>query len=250
MIKPAESETVVPDRRFVRALFSALAPKYEEALLVYSIGQDLRWKHTMIDRLPLRPGDRALDLASGTGLVLDRLARQLGSSAVVGLDPNRTMLTQPRPGSRPGALVQGNAERLPFRDARFDVVTAGYLFKYVDLDRLLREIRRVLRPGGRIGGYDFSSPRRDTTNGRLYAIYLTRILPWLGRHRRGSSVNWRELLDFLSDVAERSAWENRILIALESNGFVDIRRVPSLGGAITWVWARVDGVATSSSPEG
>ena len=241
MTLSASPKTLVPDRQFVSNLFSSLAPRYEEALLVYSLGQDLRWKRTMIDRLPVQPGDRALDLACGTGLVLDRLSRQLGRSSVTGLDPNRTMLTQPQRTPRLGRLVQANAERIPFRDATFDVVTAGYLFKYVDLDLLFREVRRVLAPGGRIGGYDFSSPRRGTPVGRLYGVYLNRVLPWLGRHRGGLQVDWRQLLKFLADVAERSGWEDRILLALKSNGFVDIRRVASLGGAITWIWARVEG---------
>ncbi|MFZ0891106.1 MAG: class I SAM-dependent methyltransferase [Thermoplasmata archaeon] len=240
MTQSAPTEAVVPDRRFVHNLFSSLAPRYEEALLVYSLGQDLRWKRTMIDRLPLHRGDRALDLACGTGLVLDRLRRRLGSSSVTGLDPNRTMLTQPHRTSGARRLVQANAERIPFRDATFDVVTAGYLFKYVDLNQLCREMRRVLAPGGRIGGYDFSSPRRGTAAGRLYGVYLSRVLPWLGRHRGELQVNWRQLLEFLADVAERSGWEDRILLALRSNGFVDIRKIASLGGAITWIWARAD----------
>jgi demethylmenaquinone methyltransferase / 2-methoxy-6-polyprenyl-1,4-benzoquinol methylase len=240
MTASTPTRTMVPDRRFVRNLFSSLAPRYEEALLVYSLGQDLRWKRTMLDRLALHRGDRALDLACGTGLVLDRLRRQLGSSSVTGLDPNRTMLTQPHLPMGARRLVQANAERIPFRDGSFDVVTAGYLFKYVDLEQLFHEVRRVLAPGGRIGGYDFSSPRRGTPSGRLYGVYLGRVLPWLGRHREELQVNWRQLLEFLADVAERSGWEERILDVLRSNGFVDIRRVASLGGAITWVWARVD----------
>jgi demethylmenaquinone methyltransferase / 2-methoxy-6-polyprenyl-1,4-benzoquinol methylase len=241
MTLAAHSERVVPDRRFVRSLFSALAPRYEEAVLAYSLGQDLRWKRTMIDRLPLHRGDRALDLACGTGLVIDRLGRQLGRSSVTGLDPNRMMLTQTPRTTTAGRLVQANAERIPFRDATFDVVTAGYLFKYVDLDRLFQEVRRVLAPGGRVGGYDFSSPRRGTPVGRLYGVYLHRMLPWLGRRRGGLDVNWRQLLEFLADVAERSGWEDRIDLALRSNGFVNIRKVASLGGAITWIWARVEG---------
>ena len=233
--------SAVPDRRFVRDLFAWLAPRYEQALLVYSLGQDLRWKHVMVDRLRLEDGAHALDLASGTGLVLDRLSHRLGDSSVLGLDVNRPMLRRSRDQNPGRRLIQATAEELPFRSNSFDVVTAAYLFKYVRLGRLAEEVRRVLRPGGRLAGYDFSRPRDQTLAGPLYAFYLRTVLPWLGRTRAPSDRGWSELLQFLSQIAENSGWEKRILPALASNGFYDIQLLPSMGGAITWVWATTAG---------
>ncbi|MGC2034229.1 MAG: class I SAM-dependent methyltransferase [Thermoplasmata archaeon] len=228
----------VPDRGLVRDLFAWLAPRYDAAVATYSWGQDLRWKHTLLRRLGPRPGQRALDLACGTGLISERLGRVLGAGSVIGLDMNRDMLEHSRRPVADRRSVLADSESLPFRSQSFDLVTAGYLFKYVHLDRLCAEIRRVLRPGGRFGGYDFSRPLVHTPAGWLYAQYLGHLLPWLGRRRDQEGDDWERLLSFLSDIAPRSGWEDRVGRALGDAGFDHVELVPSLGGAITWVWAR------------
>jgi ubiquinone/menaquinone biosynthesis methyltransferase len=227
-----------PDRSFVSGLFNWLAPRYDEALQAYSLGQDMRWKEVLVGRLRVSPGERALDLACGTGGLLDRLSRAAGSDRVVGLDASRPMLRRGQSAAGRGRRIQADAEALPFTDRQFDVVTAGYLLKYVRLGPLLAEVFRVLRPGGRFGGYDFSAPRITTPSGRAYSLYLHRLLPWLGRIRSRSDPGWRTLFDFLSAVSETSGWESRIAAVLTATGFDQVRAVPSLGGAITWVWAR------------
>ena len=244
---PSGRPGTLPEPEFVRALFSWLAPRYEEALLLYSLGLDLRWKHTLLAPLRPRPGERALDLACGTGLILDRLGRRLGHRAVVGLDPNRAMLLAQDRRFRGAPRVQATAEALPFRSASFDLVTAGYLPKYVRLDRFACEVHRVLRPGGRLAAYDFSRPTPDAF-GRLYALYLDRALPWLGRRRDRTSATWSTLLEFLRDIARRSGWEERIGPALRAAGFDPICRRVALGGAVTWVWAVANHRSTRSLP--
>jgi len=245
--RPSGRPGTLPEPEFVRALFSWLAPRYEEALLLYSLGLDLRWKHTLLAPLRPRPGERALDLACGTGLILDRLGRRLGHRAVVGLDPNRAMLLAQDRRFRGAPRVQATAEALPFRSASFDLVTAGYLPKYVRLDRFACEVHRVLRPGGRLAAYDFSHPTPDAF-GRLYALYLDRALPWLGRRRDRTSATWSTLLEFLRDIARRSGWEERIGPALRAAGFDPICRRVALGGAVTWVWAVANHRSTRSLP--
>jgi demethylmenaquinone methyltransferase / 2-methoxy-6-polyprenyl-1,4-benzoquinol methylase len=230
--------SVIPDRQVVSTLFSGLATRYNRVLLGYSLGQDLRWKEVLIRRLQPARGERALDLACGTGLILDRLSRVLGESHVVGADINRNMLLEMRHAGAPYQVVQSNAERLPLRPNEFDLVTAGYVLKYVRQDRFFQEVARVLRPGGRFGGYDFSRPLRGTPMGRLYSMYLHRLLPWFGGRPGQGTDTWRSVFDFLSQVAETSGWEDRVGEALERAGFVDVELVPSFGGAITWVWAR------------
>jgi demethylmenaquinone methyltransferase / 2-methoxy-6-polyprenyl-1,4-benzoquinol methylase len=236
----AGSETL-PDRRFVTNLFAGLAPRYNGVLLGYSFGQDLRWKEVLIRRLQLQPSDWALDLACGTGLVLDRLSRILDEPHLLGADINRSMLLEMRRARSPHSIVQSDAQRLPLASSVFDVVTAGYLLKYVDLERFFLEVARVLRPGGRFGGYDFSRPVRGTVSGRIYSVFLRRLLPWIGRGRDRNGDSWRAVFDFLPRVAEASGWEYRVTEALDRAGFVEARVVPSLGGAITWVWARTRG---------
>jgi ubiquinone/menaquinone biosynthesis methyltransferase len=230
--------SVVPDRRVVTNLFSGLAMHYNRVLQGYSFGQDMRWKEVLIRRLHPTRGERALDLACGTGLILDRLSRMLGRSRVIGADINRSMLLEMRRRGAPYRAVQSNAERLPLCSNQFDLVTAGYLLKYVQLDRFFREVARVLRPGGRFGGYDFSRPLRGTPIGRLYSVYLHRLLPWFGGRASQGTDSWRSVFDFLSQVAEASGWEDHVGAALRGAGFTDVELTPSLGGAITWVWAR------------
>ena len=226
-----------PARPFVNGLFHWLAEDYDRAVLTYSLGQDLRWKSTLIKTIRPRSGDRALDLACGTGLIMERLGRELGDPAIVGMDINRTMLLKARGYGRDRKLIQGDAESIPLADASFDIVTAGYLPKYVELDRFAREVARVLRPGGRFASYDFSRPLHATLAGRAYSLYLHRVLPGVASGFSNGDSSWRTLFEFLAHMAETSEWETRIVAALEGAGFRSIQMVPSLGGAVTWVWA-------------
>ena len=234
---PGHPAQAVPDRLRVGQLFDWLAPRYDSAVVAYSLAQDLRWKFELVRRLRPRRGERALDLACGTGLIYDRLARRLGVRSVVGLDVNRTMLERARAHGPPRQLVLGDSLRLPFRDAAFDLVTAGYLFKYVPLERLASEVRRVLRPRGRFGGYDFSAPIESTPVGRGYGLYLRHVLPSLARFSTAGEDGLRSLFAFLERVASTSQWESRVEDAFRGAGFEELVRVPSLGGAVTWFWA-------------
>jgi demethylmenaquinone methyltransferase / 2-methoxy-6-polyprenyl-1,4-benzoquinol methylase len=235
--RAAEGAGSVPDRRFVGELFEWLAPRYDAALRLYSLGQDLRWKSELLRGLRSRTGDRALDLACGTAGIYDRLSRRLGPERVVGLDVNVEMMRAAPPTSPRRQLVRGDAVRLPFEDRSFDLVTAGYLFKYVRREELAAELRRVLRPGGRFAGYDFSAPRPGTMASRWYALFLLKVLPWLGRRRDRGGARWAGLLEFLGRIATGSRWEDEIERTLRSAGFEGIDLRPDLGGAITWVWA-------------
>lgn len=243
MTPPSNRETAhhsspVPPRDYVGRLFDELAPVYDGVLRGYSLGQDLRWKDVLLRRLHPRAGERVLDLACGTGLIFERLARMAGESNVVGLDLNRAMLQELVRQRGRGRIVQADAESLPFAARTFNVVTAGYLLKYVGLERFLSEVDRVLQPGGRFGGYDFSRPLAGTLSGTAYSVYLHRILPALGRRSTDRPVGWREVFGFLSEVTEASRWEDRVRDHLSRAGFADVEVVPSLGGAITWVWAQ------------
>ena len=226
-----------PARPFVKGLFHWLAEDYDRAVLTYSLGQDLRWKSTLVKAVRPRPGDRALDLACGTGLIMERLGRELGDPAVVGMDINRTMLLKARGYGADRNLIQGDAESIPLADASVDIVTAGYLPKYVQLDRFAREVARVLRTGGRFACYDFSRPLRATLTGRAYSLYLHRVLPGVAGGFANGDSSWRTLFEFLAHVAETSGWETRIVAALDGAEFESVKTVPSLGGAVTWVWA-------------
>jgi demethylmenaquinone methyltransferase/2-methoxy-6-polyprenyl-1,4-benzoquinol methylase len=242
------SKADVPHRRFVRQLFRGLAPRYDRIVLAYSLGQDLRWKQQLLRRVRISPGDRALDLATGTGLLLDRLAARIPDSQLVGADINRSMLLARSPRLPLRRLVQADAERLPFATGSFDVVTAGYLLKYVDLERFAREIARVLRPGGRFGGYDFSRPQHGTAMGELYSVYLHKVLPAVGPATSQLPSDAAELFGFLASVAESSGWEERAPGAFARAGLGEVELSPSLGGAITWIVVQRSARASSGLP--
>jgi demethylmenaquinone methyltransferase/2-methoxy-6-polyprenyl-1,4-benzoquinol methylase len=235
-----------PPRPEVEGWFDWLSARYEPALSAFTLGQDWRWKHELLRGLDLRPRDHVVDLACGTGLVLERLAARRPPPRRVGVDLNRAMMAVGRR-RRPGeAWVQADAIRLPFRSATFDAATAAYLPKYVEPDTFAAELRRVLRPDGRVGVYDFSMPRAGLA-GAGYAIYLHEVLPRIFRSESGDRSEGG-LFRFLDGLARTSGWEERLPLALREAGFRRVRTRVSLGGAVTWVWA--DGDATEGNAAG
>ena len=142
-----------------RALFAPLGPTYDRVGAALSFGQDPRWRRFLVSRLPVDEG-RALDVATGTGLVAARLHER--GFRVTGLDQSPEMLARARErlGGR-AELVEGSADALPFPDAAFDHLTFTYLLRYVDDPAAtLAELARVVRPGGTIAMLEFGLPAR------------------------------------------------------------------------------------------
>jgi demethylmenaquinone methyltransferase/2-methoxy-6-polyprenyl-1,4-benzoquinol methylase len=232
----------VPDRALVERVFDSLADRYDFAVVVGTLGQDLRWKHALVRSVRPRPGERALDLACGTGLVVERLRRAVGRTGTVwGLDRNDPMLRGAVRRRGSGPWLRGTATALPVRTASVDIVTAAYLPKYVPREIWTAEVRRVLKPGGRFAAYDFAPPRRSAL-GRGYRGFVGWALPRLGRVVRSDAERWRELASFLRDAALGSPWESELAAALDRTGFVDVRWRVSLGGAVALVSARTPSV--------
>jgi demethylmenaquinone methyltransferase / 2-methoxy-6-polyprenyl-1,4-benzoquinol methylase len=187
------------------ALFQGLPRHYDRMGAALSFGQDPRWRRALVHTLDPRPGERVLDVATGTGMVAEALARH-SACEVVGLDQSEAMLSEARARvSRDPelaarvSLVRGEAEQLPFANAEFDALTFTYLLRYVD-DRAatMRELARVVKPGGRIGMVEFGVPPRA----RLRALWRvhTRVgLPFLGRL---VSPAWLEVGQFLGPSIE------------------------------------------------
>ncbi len=144
--------------RQAQELFAPLGPRYDRMGALLSFGQDPRWRRFMVDRLP-RDGGQVLDVATGTGLVAERL---LGRGfRVTGLDQSPGMLAHAR--ARFGGrveLVEGSADELPFPDGSFDHLTFTYLLRYVDdPGATLVELSRVVSPGGTVAMVEFGLPR-------------------------------------------------------------------------------------------
>ncbi len=214
-------------------LFAPLGPSYERWARILSMGQDTRWRAAMVAGLGVEPGERALDVAAGTGSIT-RLLRQSGAD-VVSLDQSAQMLTEAE--HRGAAGVRAGAERLPFVDASFDLVTFGYLLRYVDdLPAALTELARVLRPGGRMGMVEFGRPT-GVWSGPWW--FYTRV----GLPTAGALIGrgWREVGTFLGPNIDRFAAEwppDRLAEAWRAAGMGEVRVArPSLGGGLL-MWGR------------
>jgi demethylmenaquinone methyltransferase / 2-methoxy-6-polyprenyl-1,4-benzoquinol methylase len=195
-----------PRKRHALALFEGLPSSYDRMGTLLSFGQDPRWRHELVRLIDPQPGARILDVAAGTGLVTEALARH-SRCEIVALDQSGPMLAAARARldrhpelAERVTLVRGEAEQLPFEDGEFDALTFTYLLRYVD-DRpaTMRELARVVKPGGRIGMVEFGVPPRP----RLRALWRvqTRVaLPLVGRL---VSPAWEEVGRFLGPNIEQ-----------------------------------------------
>jgi demethylmenaquinone methyltransferase/2-methoxy-6-polyprenyl-1,4-benzoquinol methylase len=194
-----------PRKQHALELFTGLPSAYDRMGAVLSFGQDPRWRRALIEAVDPRPGQRILDVATGTGMVASGLARR--GASVVGLDQSEQMLSAARHrlAEHPDlanqiTLVQGEAEHLPFADGEFDALTFTYLLRYVD-DRAatMRELARVVKPGARIGMVEFGVPGSRPLRA-AWRIHTRVGLPLLGR---AVSPAWVEVGRFLGANIER-----------------------------------------------
>ena len=223
-------------------IFTGIAGSYDRVATVLSLGQDPRWRAALVDAIRARPDDRVLDVATGTGMVAAELRRRYGCH-VIGLDQSADMLSAAR--ARDGvydALVEGRAEHLPFPDESFDHLTFTYLLRYVDdPPAVMRELARVVKPGGRIASLEFALPAGVWRP--LWWLYTRIGLPLAGRL---VSAKWSSVGAFLGPSIERF-YARHPQDAVErywrDAGLGDVRtRRMSLGGGV--VMSATKGMST------
>jgi demethylmenaquinone methyltransferase/2-methoxy-6-polyprenyl-1,4-benzoquinol methylase len=162
----------------VRRMFDRIAPVYDAMNRVMTAGLDQRWRRATVLET-VRQGDRVLDACCGTG-DLAVAARKAGAVSVVGVDFSQRMLERARRKAPELEWVSADVVALPFDDARFDSAVVGFGVRNVeDLEAALRELRRVLRPGGRLGILEITTPRGLLSP--FYKLWFDRIVPLLGR---------------------------------------------------------------------
>jgi demethylmenaquinone methyltransferase/2-methoxy-6-polyprenyl-1,4-benzoquinol methylase len=164
-------------RPLVDWVFDGVADRYDLGNDLMSLGWHTTWKERLVHLAGPRPGERALDLATGTGDVAFAIARRTAPGEVVGLDLNPAMLAIARRKHPPELahlrFLEGDATALPFPDEHFDLVTIGYAGRgFPSWERVLAEVWRVLRPGGRFVNLDFARPPNRTWD-RLYRGWMT-----------------------------------------------------------------------------
>lgn len=211
----------------VRELFTLIARRYDRLNNVLSLGLHRRWKRR-VAALAGTP-TRTLDLCCGTGDIAMRLAHRGGlPGTVVGVDFTVEMLRVAATRQPGGKWVQADALRLPFADESFDVVTVGYgLRNLADLSAGLREIRRVLRPGGRLVSLDFGKPAAALWR-RLYFAHLRFWVPVLGRVLAGNRAAYAYILPSLEDYPGQRG----VQAAMVGAGFVECGLEEFVGGAM------------------
>lgn len=231
-----------PRKQHALGLFSGLPRRYDLAGAVLSFGQDPRWRRAMVRQIRASPSDRVLDVATGTGMVAAALVRRYDCS-VVGLDQSPEMLAGARAKLEADrqlaehvTLVRGEAESLPFGDGDFDRLTFTYLLRYVDDPAAtLRELARVVKPGGRIASLEFMLPPNGLARA-LWRVYTRAFMPVLGRM---ISRDWYEVGRFLgpniSDLYARLPLDRQLEL-WRGAGIEDVRaRVMSFGGGVV-IW--------------
>jgi demethylmenaquinone methyltransferase / 2-methoxy-6-polyprenyl-1,4-benzoquinol methylase len=225
----------VAETAIARTLFAPLGPTYDRYAALLSLGQDPRWRRTLVSRVDAGPGDTVLDVATGTGAVALELLGQKGCT-VVGLDPSPEMLAEARRRLPPDVrLVEGSAESLPFPDGAFDGATFAYPLRYVaDLPATLCELARVVRPGGTVAGLEFGIPRGFWRP--WWELYVRVGLPLAGRV---ISPGWGTVGSFLGPSIRDfyARWpEPKLLELWRKAGVADVRaqRMSLGGGIVTW----------------
>jgi demethylmenaquinone methyltransferase/2-methoxy-6-polyprenyl-1,4-benzoquinol methylase len=225
-------------------LFAGLPRHYDRVAATLSFGQDPRWRRAMVGEVGASEGDRVLDVATGTGMVAQELVRRYGCT-VVGVDQSAEMLggAKARIAADPVlsarvSLVEGEAERLPFGDEEFDHLTFTYLLRYVvDPGATMRELARVVKPGGRVASLEFAVPGHMVWRW-AWSFYTHVGLPILGRLvSREWAHTGRFLAESIPSFYERYPIE-RVAELWEEAGIEDVEvRSVSLGGGVV-MWGR------------
>lgn len=183
----------------VAGVFDSVAPNYDLMNDLMSAGMHRAWKAFTIALAGVRPGERVLDVASGSGDLASAFARRVGAEGQVWLtDINRAMLARGRDRlldeGRALPLAQCDAEHLPFRSDQFDCVSVAFgLRNMTRKEAALAEMRRVLKPGGRLLVLEFSRVWQPLT--RAYDWYSFKVLPWLGSKIAGDADSYRYLAE-------------------------------------------------------
>jgi demethylmenaquinone methyltransferase/2-methoxy-6-polyprenyl-1,4-benzoquinol methylase len=212
-------------------MFDRIAPRYDLLNRLLSGGIDVRWRRRAVDFLAAPPPARILDLCTGTADLLREALRRDGRNTGLGVDLSPGMLRRgaaklARAGlDGRGRLAGGDGERLPVQTGLFDGALVAFGIRNIgDPVRALREVHRALRPGGRLVVLEFSLP--GGLLGRLYRVYFTRILPWVGGLVSGDRTAYAYLPASVARFPTPSAFG----ALMEEAGFVSVRWKLLTGG--------------------
>jgi demethylmenaquinone methyltransferase / 2-methoxy-6-polyprenyl-1,4-benzoquinol methylase len=207
----------------VRRMFDRIAPVYDAMNRTMTAGLDRRWRRLTAEAV-VRSGDRVLDACCGTGDLAIAAAREGGT--VTGVDFSERMLERARRKAPELEWVRGDLLALPFEDAAFDAATVGFGVRNVDdLERALRELRRVLRPGGRLGILEITRPRGPLA--LFYRLWFDGVVPLIGKLLPGGSA-----YTYLPASVRRFPGPEELADLMRDAGFADVRFRLLAGGIV------------------
>lgn len=215
----------------VRAMFDRIAGFYDVMNSVMTAGLHHGWRRRAADLAHVGPGDRVLDVATGTGDLALELATRVGPTGeVVGSDFSPQMLTRarakPAPAGAPVVFEWANAMALPYADGEFAAACVGFGARnFSDLDRGLREMARVVRPGGRVVVLEITTPTRPPLS-TFYRLWFDRVVPVIGR-----LAGDPEAYSYLPNSVKRFPGPHDLAARMHACG-LDVRYVLTAGGII------------------
>jgi demethylmenaquinone methyltransferase/2-methoxy-6-polyprenyl-1,4-benzoquinol methylase len=215
----------------VRAMFDRIAGFYDVMNSVMTAGLHHAWRRRAVDLAEVGPGDRVLDVATGTGDLALELARRVGPDGqVVGSDFSEEMLARARlkapDAPAPTTFEWGNALALPYPDAEFAACTVGFGARnFSDLDQGLREMTRVVRPGGRVVVLEITTPTRPPLS-TFYRLWFDRVVPLIGR-----AAGDPEAYSYLPNSVKRFPGPHELAARMDACG-LDVRYILTAGGII------------------
>ena len=233
----------------VRGMFDRIAGVYDLMNSAMTAGMHHRWRARAVDAAAIGAGGSALDICCGTGDLTMELARRVGPSGrVIGSDFSERMLELARrksPGQRAAtpSFEWADALELPYEDASFDAVTVGFgVRNLAELDRGIAEMRRVLRPGGRLVILEITHPTRPPLSG-FFSVWFDRLVPLIG-----TLAGDRDAYSYLPESVKRFPPPDRLAALLDEAGLEAIRWTVLAGGIIAIHSAARPGSAAADEP--
>ncbi len=228
-------QTTFNKEKAVQNMFTSIARYYDLNNSLLSFGLHHAWKRKTLALLSLKPNDTVLDIGAGTADLSILAANQVGKNGrVVATDLNKPMLTIGKNKIRERGLnqvdcAQANAESLPFPDASFDAILTGFCMRNVaDLDQALREIYRLLKPGGKLACLDFSTPVFPPFR-KIYDFYSFALLPkigaWVSKDQTG-------IYQYLPDSIRKFPNQQNFKTRIQEIGFKEVEYKNQAGGIV------------------